>query len=261
MAKKNLRNSFFFLLGLIALMSIIFFFIEVEPQQKLVQVGVAAPRTLDSLAEAQHLEDLRVLYGEGKDLPEGYELQALLALSRFPEIQDLRIRFRVEKAFVPIASRPHFPSMFRSKGKWVYDIIISNKSADFFEPILFHNLSFNAQVGILAHELSHCIHYRDYNLLQMLKFGWLYLVSGNFRATHERSTDEQAVYHGFGRQLYDYAWFVRYDSTTAASYREDAAYVDRFYLRPHEVEQLMRSLAMYDATVWEEEDGGGSSRQ
>jgi hypothetical protein len=102
-----------------------------------------------------YTDSLRALYGKNKQLIPAYELQILLALSHYPELRKISIHFYEEEALIPLASRPEPLQMLKPKQNWQYNVIISTKSIESLEPILVKNLPFEAQVGIIGHELAH----------------------------------------------------------------------------------------------------------
>ena len=59
----------------------------------------------DSLTE-KDLAELKIKYGNKKTLPIGFEQQTLIALSYFPELVDIKIKFRFKNRITPLATRP-----------------------------------------------------------------------------------------------------------------------------------------------------------
>ncbi|MFN7118314.1 MAG: hypothetical protein ACK4TA_16050 [Saprospiraceae bacterium] len=247
MLRKILRWLLAILLPFALLIGAILIFPKIEAQQELKPSTRTPIRQIDSLFYAQRFVDYKKEFGKKKVLLPGFELQTLLALSYYPELRDVEIQFIYKKAWIPLSSRPYLPSMFQKRDKWIYRIIVSSESAAGMEPILLKNLPFNAQVGILAHELGHTLHYQKYGFWQMLKFALLYAFDADFRATHERSTDEQVVYHSLGWQLFDYAKFVRTDPSTVAGYESSKDFLDKYYLTPANVMEVMNQVPNYGA--------------
>lgn len=246
-----LRKIFRWLLAILILLALfvgaVLLFPKIEAKQDLKPATRTPIRQIDSLFQAQHLAAYITEFGNKKELLPGFELQTLIALSYYPELKDVEIHFLYEKAWIPLSSRPAFASMFKKKDEWVYNVIVSSKSTDMMEPILLKHLPFNAQVGILAHELGHTLHYQKYGFWQMLKFAILYAFDSSFRATHERSTDAQVIYRSLGWQLFDYAKFTRTDPSTIQSYEASKDFVDKYYLTPAEIIQVMNELPQYGA--------------
>ncbi len=186
-------------------------------------------------------------FGQHKNLAEGYELQCLLALSHYPELKEVPIDFVIQETFIPLASRPSPITVLFPWLKRKYLVVISSKSADFFEGILMHNLPFNEQVGVLGHELAHSLFYLDKNSFQLASIAYQYEKNGDFHDRFEQDTDKRAVAHGLGYQLYDYAFFVRksFGNTQAEIANEEGG----TYLSPKELAAEMEKYPFYRDTL------------
>jgi hypothetical protein len=139
-------------------------------------------------------------YSTHKQLPVGFETQALLALSFFPELKNTQIDFIVEETMTPLASRPTLWSVFKRAKNRHYMITISNKSKGIMDSILLGNLNYNAQVGVLAHELSHVADYHTMNFWQFVRLAFG-LLSTSYMNKFEYNTDQICIDHGAGYQL------------------------------------------------------------
>lgn len=245
MLRKILRWLLAIVVLLVLFIGAVLIFPAIEAQQEPMPSKRTPIRQIDSLYYAQRFDDYEKEFGKKKVLLPGFELQTLLALSYYPELRDVEVHFLYEKAWIPLSSRPKALSMFNKRDKWIYQVIVSSKSTESMDPILMKNLPFNAQVGILAHELGHTLHYQEYGFWQMLKFALLYAFDSKFRAVHERSTDEQVIYHSLGWQLFDYAKFVRTDPSTIQHYEASKDFLDQYYLTPMEIMEVMNRLPNY----------------
>lgn len=183
-------------------------------------------------------DSLNALYGNNKKLPEGFEIQALLALSHYPELKDTHIEFVQKKTLVPLASRPKLFSKVSDKSKDIYLIIISTNTTEDLDKVILKNLPFNAQIGVLGHELGHTVFYLDKGFWDMLKIGLSYITSG-YRAKFERDTDKRTVAHGLGPQLYAWAEFIRQQDDKSKRGEGDI-FLDKYYLTPNEIAELMK---------------------
>jgi len=132
-------------------------------------------------------------------------------------------------------STPEIWSLFGLRKNRRYQILLNDAKGSFFDPILLRSLPFDAQVGILAHELGHVVYYHDLNIFEFGKWGLMYLRDDDFRASHERTTDLMPVYHGLGSQIYQYAYFVRYDPSCKAFFAEEKDFIDKYYLTDKEL--------------------------
>lgn len=157
--------------------------------------------------ERARYEELLGAYGQNKELPRGFELQALLALSHYPALRDVHIRFIVDDVDIPLSSRPHWASMLRSAKKRTYLVVIDSQRDGGREALILANQPFNAQVGILGHELAHTVYYLDRSFFGII--GDALCQISDCRIDFERNTDRRLVDYGLGWQRFDHAMFVR----------------------------------------------------
>ena len=182
-----------------------------------------------------NLDSLITIIGNNKGLPEGFEIAAAIAYSAFPELKDATLDMILTQDGAPMESTVAIWSLFGPRKNRHYRILLNDAQHSYFEPILLRSLPFDAQVGILAHELGHVVYYDQLNIFQLGKWGLMYLQDDEFRATHERSTDLMPVYHGLGSQIYQYAYFVRYDPSCKAFYEHGKDFMDKYYLTDKEL--------------------------
>ncbi|MEL7001260.1 MAG: hypothetical protein AAFN93_00860 [Bacteroidota bacterium] len=202
--------------------------------------------------KAEQIDSLKQLYGNKKKLPQGYELQALLALSHYPELRDIKVKFKIRKGGAPFVSRPTvWSTFFKSAPKRNYLIIIRSKPHPMFDPILLPAMRFNAQVGVLGHELAHTSDYskRGFSKMMQVVFGNL---SWKFLDEFEFETDRRAVHHGLGFQIL--AWSehavktlrVNEPAEIKGNSKIDGIMQRERYMRPATVRKEMSELAIYD---------------
>jgi hypothetical protein len=151
--------------------------------------------------EALRVDSLRAMYGQHKRLPKDCELQALLALSHYPELRGERIRFRTKRAKLPYSARPA-PISLLPFARRRYVLTISTASTDVRMPTLLQNLTFHSQIGALGHELAHIAWYVGRKKREVLGEGIRYVVSKKYKAAYERQTDRIALGHGLGPYLH-----------------------------------------------------------
>lgn len=165
-----------------------------------------------SLTEEDNSTDYELLrnqYGKFKSIPKEIEKPVLVALSYFPELQDIQIKFVVRKKKAPLLTRPEFFSaLFKQPHKRTYLIVISSQTLDHLKEIEFSRLSFNAQVGVLGHELTHVTDFTQRGNIGLLgiTFGNL---SNRWVDRFEYHTDRKTIDHGLGFQLLSWSNSVR----------------------------------------------------
>lgn len=188
----------------------------------------------DSAADALILDSLRTRFGQNKVLPEGYEAAALRALSHYPELSDVSVEFVFRKNPVSHSSRPHNGSLLGRKKRRRYLVIISTEVSELLEPGRLPYLSYNAQIGVLGHELAHTVDYLDRGLGNMLALGIRYSTSKKVAERWERFTDSTAIHHNLGHQLM--AWSEEVHHILEAAGR------GQNYLSPSEIEAVMQAM-------------------
>lgn len=181
-------------------------------------------------------DSLFTIYGKNKKLPKGFEVQAIVALSHFPELIDKHIEFRIQKAKIAHTSRPNFASIFKHKDKRKYYITISNLINKNLENTRLVNLSYNAQIGVLGHELSHIVDYSNFTSMEIIKYGLKYIFEKGIVKIENR-TDSIAIRHGLGYQLMD--WSKEVHQLHIQDGRGDR------YLAPKEIEELISNNKLY----------------
>ena len=226
------------LLSLIFLVAATVAFQQVDPAQK--QPPDKPYAFADTLANRHYnLDSLKKIIGENKGLPPGFETAAAIAYSAFPQLKDVNIDMILTEEGAPMESTVEIGSLFGGRNHRRYLILLNDAHNTFFDPILLRSLPFDAQVGILAHELGHVAYYHDLNIFEFGKWGLNYLRDDEFRATHERTTDLVPIYHGLGSQIYQYAYFVRNDPTCKSFYAQGKDFMDKYYLTDKELEAAM----------------------
>ena len=221
------------LAGIYALLSLPYAFWYVQqPYQPPTYQKAMQPR-LDSAWFAQRIDSLRARFGQRKTFAPPYELEALLALSYFPELDTVPIDFVLDSgAWVPVASRPVPQSLLQGPRR--YQVIISANPPSFLDDARFDSCGFNARVGVLGHELAHTLFYAPRSSLEVAWMGLCYPWDF-YRRKFEKDTDRRAIQRGLGHQ--HLAWQQYINQKTQGYWL--ANYLNSFYLNETEIRQLM----------------------
>lgn len=167
-------------------------------------------------------------YGRFKEIPTKYETVILKALSCFPELRDTKIKFRLKQTgSVPYTTKPILSSIFGQSYEREYLI---NLLEDADQPTfyaLFKNLTQEAQVGVIAHELSHVVQYESLTRTELLKFIACYVIP-EFKQKIEQAADMGAIIHNCGKELLEHAIFIR----SIPGYLEERPEINEYYLTP-----------------------------
>jgi hypothetical protein len=161
------------------------------------------------MAQQTKAQDSLLMYGHDKEVPREFEKPILTALSYFPELEEVHIIFRIRKAHTPLTTKPNVAGIFAPKNHRTYIVIISNETSDTLTHLLYQNLSFEEQVGIMGHELSHVVDFKSKNFVQSISSGVGH-ISKKYVDKMEFNTDRICIMHGLGKYLEAYSMHVRH---------------------------------------------------
>ena len=178
-------------------------------------------------------DSLETIYGEGKIFIPEYELQSLIALSFYPELQHTKIKFQLADKESTAKTTVTFLSILNTSDKHFIIYINNNKTRT---GLTLKDAPFNAQVGAIGHELAHVADFKTKNLLQMGLWGIKYL-SRKLKIQIENKTDKSTIQHGLGWQLYDFVDFVLNRSTATEAYKN---FKRKNYLSLDEIRNLIK---------------------
>jgi len=174
----------------------------------------AVPHETVDTGQASRQDSTWFIYARHKQLPSGYEKEALEALSHFPELKNVAIRFKLKKSFSTLKTRPGFFSAMMPRGHRSYTIIISNKTIQRLMPLMFSHLSYEARVGVIGHELSHVLYFSGKSTWQCFKVLIGHL-SASYLDRFEYNTDMICIRHGLGKDLEAWSSYIRNTMHTA----------------------------------------------
>ncbi len=189
-----------------------------------------------------YFDSLEALYGNHKSIPDKFKPQILLVLSHFPELENVPIEFVIRETFAPLSAFPNIGTLFLGGEKRKFQVIISSRSNEYMEPILLRNLPFNAQMGVLGHELSHIVDYLHLSWMELIAVALNYGVIPKYRAWMEKKTDLITIEHGLGWDLYSYYKYAR----SLASNTPEANWANDYYLHYNEVLFEMQKRTAYN---------------
>jgi len=181
------------------------------------------------------LKQLQDEFGKNKFLQEDFELPLLIALSKYPELKELRIQVVYRKIKTTMAVRPRLGSVFRRKVKRCYRVVI-NSNEEKLRKAALKNVPFNAQVGVLAHEFAHIRLYHTKNVFGLIGVGISYSVSKRFREKFEKENDRETIARGYGWQVYHFTSYILKETDVTDKYKK---YKERIYYTPDELEKII----------------------
>jgi hypothetical protein len=177
------------------------FFFHLTP----IDAQITPQKSINADFIAAHFNDSLM---DNKSMDSLFMQQIKGALLFYPELKDKKIKFRIKNVKSPLAARPTFWAIFQKPKNRTYLITISKKTSERFTPILLKNLSFNAQVGVLGHELSHIAFYDKQKGFYFIRLVFMQL-STKAMDNFENDTDKRCIEHGLGYQLLSWSTEVR----------------------------------------------------
>lgn len=182
------------------------------------------------------LPQLRNNFGNKKTIPGELELECLVALSFYPELTGTEIKFMFGNLAFTMVSKPKRNTILKDRTKRTYVILIQHAGSS-SNNLDWSQLSFNALVGWIGHELGHIVHYTHKSSCGILLTGMKYAVPG-YRRKIERFTDQLTIQHNLGFALYEGLDYTVNFSNATPRYKKTQV---KYYLHPEEIIQRIRS--------------------
>ena len=145
---------------------------------------------------------------QNKTIPIEFDSIINIALAYYPELCSTKIKFKGKRKMAPLSARPTLVSIFRRPSKRTYLIFISNKTNPKFSPILLKNLSLNAQIGVIGHELGHLSEYQSKRFFFFISLALKHFSKKSIDK-FEFNTDKRCIEHNLGYQLLAWSKEVR----------------------------------------------------
>lgn len=181
------------------------------------------------------LESLKSRFSINKDVDSSIELAFYTAISFMSDdLSEARIRVKNANINTSLSARPTVLSLlFRRKENRKYVIRINDNEGSSIP--LFKDASFNAQVGVLGHEISHIVDYRQRSLGGVISRMFDYS-SEERKAKYEQEIDSMTIWSGLGWQLKAWMSFVQKSPVATEEYKEFKR--DIYYTEPEIEEKI-----------------------
>tara|TARA_R110000868_G_scaffold90608_1_gene251320 strand:+ start:3812 stop:4465 length:654 start_codon:yes stop_codon:yes gene_type:complete len=178
-------------------------------------------------------------------IPNAIKKEALIALSHYPELKDTKIEFKFKKKIKKsiMQAQPSFWSLFKSKKKRSYKILMSKTFKIDGQKYETKNIPTNVMVGWLGHELGHIMDYKDRSSLNLIWFGIKYKLSDNHIKEAERAADSYAVQKDMEDYILDTKNFILNKTNLSEKYK---ARIKKYYLSPDEIMTLVEERDKVD---------------
>lgn len=206
MIKKIVSYTIRLVLGILV---ILFALLALDPTE--LSVDDSGLSELKEKTNYEHTADvlyetaLQKKYGRNKRLPRKLELATLRALSHYPELKDTPIDFLFVRSDLELQSRPEPLSVLLPWRERRYQVLISVELPDDLKGAALSELPYNAQIGVLGHELAHTVSYLDKSSLSLTWMALNYFFSADFRQEFERATDVRTIKHKLKPQLKEWS--------------------------------------------------------
>lgn len=194
-----------------------------------------------SCAAKKSIEKKEISYKANKIIPKNILKEATIALSHYPELEDVGIEFRYKKKMknALMQARPKIGNLFKGKKDHSYTIFISSKFLVENKEFSIADVPSEVLTGWLGHELGHIMDYRERSGIEMAGFGARYLTSEKFIKKAERTADTYAITHGMGNYIFATKDFILNHSRLSDKYKMRKV---RLYLSPEEILALVNDL-------------------
>ena len=132
-----------------------------------------------------------------------------------------------------------------------YEITISDSTEQMLTPILFQNLPFNAQIGVIGHELGHVIEFSSMVTIRIMEHA-ANSISSKYVDHFEFETDSICIAHGLGYQLLSWSTYVRHvmhkDNWDGADNVHKPMMRER-YMNPSTIQKRINQLPLYQGVT------------
>ncbi len=168
-------------------------------------------------------------------VPKNLRSQTFLALWHYPELAQTSIELRYRNQKTTMSVRPKASFIFKKKFNRKYIISINKQLKRSGDGILVDSVPFNAQIGLIGHEMAHIVDYQNKSSVGILIMGVRYLFP-SYRRKVELAIDRLTINHGLFYQLYDWSDYVFNLSDANEKY---IRYKSKYYYTEKELLELI----------------------
>ncbi len=173
-----------------------------------------------------------------------FEEATKVALSHYPELDKVNIIFKYKNNKSLLSTHISLLSMLKKKKNRIYIVIISSQTNKHIQSILLSKLSFNAQVGVLGHELAHIATFNLKSFAYFIKLAFLHL-SIKQMDKYESNTDVITIMHNLGYQLLAWSNEVRVNLNND-NWGGSNNPTRKRYLNPDRIQAILDTSKLYN---------------
>tara|TARA_R110002096_G_scaffold431563_1_gene647002 strand:+ start:35986 stop:36531 length:546 start_codon:yes stop_codon:yes gene_type:complete len=169
-----------------------------------------------------------------KSIPEYIKNEAQMALSFYPELENVPIEFKLTRNMSSsvMKAQPKFISLFKNKNKREYVILISRHFDIKKRELHTSYIPKEVLIGWLGHELGHIMDYHNRSRINLIGFGLRYLFSNSFVRKAEQTADRYAVRHNMKDYILATKDYILNHTELSDRYKEK---IKRLYVSPEQV--------------------------
>jgi len=158
------------------------------------------------------------------------KLAYYVALSHYPELQQVHVKLRLKPLPTTMQAQPQWDFLLHTRKNRAYQIYVNINEG--YTGITYKDLSFNSLVGWIGHEMAHITEYVEKDNRELVSFIASYVLDKNELRRTEHKADKLTIQHGLGTQLLEGVNFFHRNRKVKNSYREKNK---KYYLSPEEI--------------------------
>ncbi len=167
-----------------------------------------------------------------KNVPERFYKQFTVICRAFPELKNDNISLKFRPISMTMQARPNIWTVLGGEREYFIFVNVARSK----NGLLLGDIPFNAQIGIIAHELCHIVDYHFKTNWEIIKTGLWYLKKRN-QEDYEKAVDYLVIKKGLGHQLKDWSHFVLHEAELTAKYKKTK---ETYYLRPEDIHKKLK---------------------
>ena len=164
-------------------------------------------------------DSLALLFSDNKTFHPKIKSAALAALSRYPELRNVRIEFLFRSIKATMETRPKINLKAFTRHR-TYQVFLNNNTGK-RKALDIDSLSEPVKIGWIAHELAHIIDYESRNTLSLMAMGAYYVTVPSFKRNIEQSVDIITIRHGCGYEHCEGVEYLLYGSRATERYKKN----------------------------------------